>query len=104
MKLLLAAKDIPDLQFDVAEATEKGESLERTAVVEIIDVYTKGSVTVSQNSNFREHSKNSLKSAVGEAPEQASEQRSMERMMDLELHNKISKYREHSQKSQKSDR
>ena len=31
-KLLLAAKDIPDLQFDAAEATEKGESLKETDV------------------------------------------------------------------------
>ena len=54
-KLLLAAKDIPDLQFDAAEAKEKGEPSERTDVVEIIDVDTKGSVTVSQISDFREH-------------------------------------------------
>ena len=52
-KLLLAAKDIPDLQFDVAEAKEKGESPERTDVMEIIDVNTKGSLTISQNSDFR---------------------------------------------------
>ena len=51
-KLLLAAKDIPDLQFDAAEAKEKGESSERTDVVEIIDVDTNGSVTISQNSDF----------------------------------------------------
>ena len=52
LKLLLAAKDIPDLQFDVAEVKEKGESSERTDVVEIIDVDTNGSVMVSQNSDF----------------------------------------------------
>ena len=98
-KLLLAAKDIPDLQFDVAEAKEKGESSERTDVVEIIDVDTNGSVMISQNSDFQEHSKNSLESAAGEAQEQASEQRSVKKMMDLELHNRTSKYREHSQKS-----
>ena len=51
-KLLLVAKDIPDLQFDVMEAKEKRESLERTDVVEIIDVDTNGSVTISQNSDF----------------------------------------------------
>ena len=66
-KLLLAAKDIPDLQFDVAEVTEKGESLEETDVVEIIDVDTNGSLLVLENSDFREHSKNLLESAVGEA-------------------------------------
>ena len=52
MKLLLAAKDIPDLQFDVAEVKEKGESSERTDVVEILDVDTNGTVMVSQNSDF----------------------------------------------------
>ena len=104
LKLLLAAKDIPDLQFDVAEAKEKGESSERTDVVEIIDVDTNGSVMVSQNSNFREHSKNLLESAAGEAQEQASEQRNVKKMMDLELHNRTSKYREHSQKSQSSEK
>ena len=97
-KLLLAAKDIPDLQFDVTEAKEKGESSERTDVVEIIDVDTNGSVMVSQNSNFREHSKHLLESAAGEAQEQASEQRSAKEMIDLELQNRTSKYREHSQK------
>ena len=79
LKLLLAAKDIPDLQFDAAEVKEKGESSERTEVLEITDVDTNGSVTISQNSDFREHSKNLLESAAGEAPEQASEQRSVKR-------------------------
>ena len=51
-KLLLAAKDIPNLQFDVAESEERGESLVRTDVVEIIDVDTNGSVMTSQNSDF----------------------------------------------------
>ena len=98
LKLLLAAKDIPDLQFDAAEAKEKGESSERTDVVEIIDVDTNGSVMISQNSDFREHSKNSLEGAAGESLEQASEQRSVKKTMDLELHNRTSEYREHSQK------
>ena len=76
-KLLLAAKDIPDLQFDAAEAKEKGDSPERTEVMEIaMDVDTKGGVTTPQNSDFQEHSKNSLESAAGEAQEQVSEQRS----------------------------
>ena len=103
-KLLLAAKDIPDLQFDLAEVKEKGESSERTEVVEIIDVNTNGSVMISQNNNFREHSKHLLESAEGEAQEQASEQRSMKKMMDLELHNRTSEYREHSQKSRSSEK
>ena len=50
-KLLLAAKDIPDLQFDAAEVKQKGESSERTEVMEIMDVDTKGSVTTPQNSD-----------------------------------------------------
>ena len=104
LKLLLAAKDIPDLQFDVAEAKEKGESSERTEVLEITDVDTNGSVTISQNSDFREHSKHSLESAAGEAQEQASEQRSVKKTMDLELHNRTSEYREHSQKSRSSEK
>ena len=103
-KLLLAAKDIPDLHFDVTEAKEKGESPERTDVVDIIDVNTNESVMLSQNSDFREHSKNSLESAAGEALEQASEQRSVKRTMDLELHNRTSEYREHSQKLGSSEK
>ena len=103
-KLLLAAKDIPDLQFDVTEVREKGESSERTDVVEIIDVDTNGSVIISQNSDFQEHSKNSLESAAGEAQEQASEQRSVKKTMDLEEHNRTSEYREHSQKLRSSEK
>ena len=68
-KLLLAPKDIPDLQFDAADRKEKGDSPEKTEVVKIRDVDTKGSVTAPRNSDFREHSRNSLKSAAGEAPE-----------------------------------
>ena len=103
-KLLLAVKDIPNLQFDVAESEESGESPVRTEVVEILDVDTNGSVTTSQNSNFWEHSKNSLESAAGEALEQAGEQRSVKKTMDLELYNRTSEYREHSQKLQSSEK
>ena len=103
-KLLLAAKDIPNLQFDVAELEEKGESAVRTDVVEIIDVDTNRRVTTSQNCNSWEHSKNLLESAAGEASEQASEQRSVEKTMDLELHNRTSEYREHSQKLWNSEK
>ena len=103
-KLLLAAKDIPDLQFDVAEVKEKGESSERTDVVEIIDVDTNRGVMISQNSDFGEHSKHLLESAAGEAQEQASEQRSVKKMMDLELHNRTSENREHFQKSRSSEK
>ena len=103
-KLLLAAKDIPDLQFDVAEAEEKGESAMRTDVMEIIDMDTNGSVTTLHNSDSREHSKNLLESAAGEASDQASEQRSVEKTKDPEMHNRTSENREHSQNSRNSAR
>ena len=98
-KLLLAANDIPDLQFDAAEVKEKGDSSERTEVLEITDVHTNGSVTTPQNSNFREHSTNLLESAAGEVQEEVSEQRSVQKTMDPELHSRTSEYREYSQKS-----
>ena len=104
LKLLLAAKDIPDLQFDAAEPEEKGESSERTDVMEIMDVDAKGSVMTPQNSDSQEHSRNSLESAAGEALHQVNEQRSMEKMMDPELHSRTSEYREHSQKSQRREK
>ena len=104
LKLLLAAKDIPDLQFDVAEAKEKGDSPERKMVMEIMDVDTKGSRITWQNIDSREHSRNSLESAAGEAQEQIGEQRSVQKMVDLEPHNRTSEYREHSQKSRCSDK
>ena len=68
-KLLLAAKDIPDLQFDAAEVKEERNSSERTEVMEIMDKDTSGSVMAQQNSDFREHSKNLLQSTAGEAQE-----------------------------------
>ena len=68
-KLLLAPKDIPDLQFDAAERKEEDDSPERTDVIEIMDVNTEDSVTAPQNSDFQEHSRNSLESAAGEAQE-----------------------------------
>ena len=49
--MLLAAKDLPDLQFDTAEAKGEDESSERTDVIEIIDVDVNESVTISHNSN-----------------------------------------------------
>ena len=51
-KLLLAPKDIPDLHFNVADTKEKGDSLEKTEVMEIMDVNTKDSVMALQNSDF----------------------------------------------------
>ena len=68
-KLLLAEKDIPDLHLNVTDIKEKGDSSEKTEVMEIIDVNTRRSVMTPQNSDFREHSRNLLESAVGEAQE-----------------------------------
>ena len=66
-KLLLASKDIPELHFDVTDTKEKGDSSEKMEVMEITDVNTGG--MTPQNSEFREHSRNSLESAAGEAQE-----------------------------------
>ena len=98
-KLLLAPKDIPDLQFDAAEAKEKGDSLEKTELMEIMDMNMKKSVMAPQNSDFREHSINSLESAASEVQELVSEQRSVKQGLDSELHSNASEYGEHSQKS-----
>ena len=62
-KLLMAEKDIPDLDFNVTDTKEKGDSLEPMEVMEITDVNTSG--TTPQNSEFRELSRNSLESAAG---------------------------------------
>ena len=94
-KLLLAEKDIPDLHFDVKDRKEKSDSLEKTEVMEITDVNTGGMTPL--NSDFREHSRNLLESAVGEAQELVSEQRSVKQALDSELHSNASEYREHSQ-------
>ena len=64
-----------------------------------MDVKTEDSVTAPQNSDFREHSRNLLESAAGEAQELVSEQRSVKQASDSELHSNVSEYREHSQKS-----
>ena len=76
-KLLLAEKDIPDLHFDIKDRRERGNSSEKTDVMEIMDMNTEDCVTAPRNSNFREHSRNSLESAAGEELELVSEQRSL---------------------------
>ena len=99
-KLLLATRDIPDLHFSVAEREDKGDSPEKTNVIELINVNTEDCVTVPRNSDFREHSRNSLESVAGEAQVRSRDQRNLEKVLDLELHSNTSEYREHSQKSQ----
>ena len=98
-KLLLAEKDIPDLHFDIKDRKEKGDSSEKTEVMDIMDVNTEDGVMTPQNSNFQEHSRNLLESAAGEELELVSEQRSVKQALDSELHSNASEYREHSQKS-----
>ena len=99
-KLLLAEKDIPDLDFNVTDRKEKGDSLETMEVMEITDVNTGG--MTPQNSEFRELLRNSLESAAGEALERESEQRSVRQALNSKLHSNGSKCGEHSQKSRDS--
>ena len=98
-KLLLAEKDIPDLYFHVTDVKEEGDSLKKTEVMEIVDVNIEDCVTEPRNSDFREHSRNSLENAAGEALELVNEQKSVKQALDSELPSNTSKYREHSQKS-----
>ena len=65
-KLLLAAKDVLNLQFDISEAEEKSEPWERE-VMEIMDTTISKSVIAIQNSDFQEHFKKLLDSVAGEA-------------------------------------
>ena len=93
-KLLLATRDIPDLHFSVAEREDNSN------VIELINVNTEDGVTMSQNSDFREHSRNLLESVAGEAQVRSRDQRNLDKVLDSELHSNTSEYREHSQKSQ----
>ena len=101
-ELLLAPRDIPDLQFAVTEREEKGDSPEKTEVTEIVDVDTRCSVIATQNSDFRERSGNSLESVAGQALERESEQRIVRRSLNSQLHSNASECGEHSQKSRDS--
>ena len=96
-KLLLAEKDIPDLDFNITDTKGKGDSLETMEVLEITDVNTIG--TTPQDSEVRELSRNLLESATGEALERESEQRSVRQALNSKLHSNASECREHSQKS-----
>ena len=98
-KLLLAEKDIPDLHFDVKD---NGDSPEKTDVMELMNVNTEDCVTEPRNSDSREHSRNSLESAAGEALERESEQRIVRQGLNSKLHSNASECREHSQKSRDS--
>ena len=100
---MLAAKDVPNLQFNVEESKEKSKPLERADVMEIMDTTVSKSVIAIQNSNFQKHSKKSLESAAGEALGQNNHQGIVKMMVNSEPQNKTSEYREHSQKSQISE-
>ena len=97
-KLLLAPRDIPDLHFAVAEREDKGDSPEKTDVIELMNVNTEECVTEPHISQFREHSGNSLESVVGEALERESEQRIVRRGLNSKMHSNASECGEHSQK------
>ena len=102
-KLLLAAKDVPNLQFDISEIGEKGEPCELPEIMEIVDTTVNKSEVTFPNSDFREHSKKSSDSVAGETTGQKNHQGHVKTMVNLELQNKTSKYREHSQKLQISE-
>ena len=88
-KLLLAEKDIPDLHFDVAETKEKGKPSERADVMEIMNVDTKES---AQNSDSREHSRNSLKSVAGGALHRSNQHGNVENTIGAQLLKETSEY------------
>ena len=64
-KLLIAEKDIPNVHFDITDTKEKGDSPERTDVMEIMDMNTESRDTHLQHSESREHSQNSRIKQVG---------------------------------------
>ena len=97
---MLAPKDIPDLQFDAAERKEKGDSPERTEVMEIMNVDTKEN---TQNSNSQEHSRNLLESVAGGVPDRMNQQENVEKKIGPKLLKGTSEYTEHSQESQSSE-
>ena len=90
-KLLLAEKDIPDLHLDVKD---NGDS--PVDVMELTSVNTCG--MMPQNSEFREHLRNSLESVEGEVQDRESKQRSVRQALNSKLHSNASECREHSQK------
>ena len=100
-KLLLAEKDIPDLHFDVTETKGKSKPFERVDVMEIMNVDTKES---AQNSDSREHSRNSLKSVAGGALHRRNQHGNEEKTIGARMLKETSEYRELSQESQSSEK
>ena len=100
-KLLLAEKDIPDLHFDATETKEKCKPLERTDVMEIMNVDTKEN---PQNSDSREHLRNSLGNVAGGASDRMNQQRSVGKTIGPQLLKRTSEYRELSQELWSSEK
>ena len=99
-KLLLEEKDIPDLHFDITETKEKGKPLEKADVMEIVNVDIEES---AQNSNSREHLRNSPESVAGGALYRINQHRNVEKKIGPKLLKGTSEYREHSQESRSSE-
>ena len=81
-KLLLAEKDIPNLHFDAAGTKEKSKLSETADMMEIMNVDTKEN---AQNSDSREHSRNSLESVAGGALDQINQHRNVEKTIGAKL-------------------
>ena len=70
--------------------------------MELMNVNTEDRVTEPRNSEFREHSRNSLESVAGEALERENEKRIVRHALNSKLHSNASECREHSPKSRDS--
>ena len=57
----------------------------------------------TQNSDSQEHSRNSLESVAGGAPDQMNQQENIEKKIDPKLLEATSEYREHFQESRSSE-
>ena len=99
-KLLLAERNIPGLHFEVAETKEEGKTSERADVMEIMNVDTKES---AQNSDSREHWRNSLKSIADGALHRSNQYGNVKKTTSAKLLKETSEYRELSQESWSSE-
>ena len=86
--MLLAPRDIPDLHFAVTEREGEGDSPEKTDVIELMNVNTED--CCPRNSDFREHSRNSLEGVAGEAQVQLRDQRSARKGVGFRIGKTIS--------------
>ena len=100
-KLLLAENDIPNLHFDAEGTKDKSKLSETADVMEIMNVDTKEN---AQNSDSREHSRNSLESVAGGALDRMNQHRNVEKTIGAKLLKGTSEYRELSQESRSSEK